>query len=236
MDTLCTVFPFGNTVALVTITGEQLLEALEASTFSTPTAIGGFPQVSGIVYEINTGVEFVNGEQYPDSTYFAPANPGSRVTIKSVGGQAFDPKAEYTIAVNNFMAAGGDTYYVFNEASFNYDTEVVDSEALIDYVINGLGGVIGEEYKAPQGRITIVNEPAAAPVAPTEPVKPAESTKPVVEEGSLLYVVVKGDTLWSIAKANLGSGNKWGEIYNDNKDIIADPGMIYVGQELVVNK
>lgn len=230
MDTLCTVFPFGNTVALVTVTGEQLLEALEASTFSTPTAIGGFSQVSGIVYEINTGVEFVNGEQYPDSTYFAPANPGSRVTIKTVGGQAFDPKAEYTIAVNNFMAAGGDTYYVFNEASFNYDTEVVDSEALIDYVINGLGGVIGEEYKAPQGRITIVNEPATAPV------KPAEPTKPVVEEGSLLYVVVKGDSLWSIAKANLGDGNRWGEIYNDNKATIANPGMIYVGQELVVNK
>lgn len=40
-----TVLPFGNTVAVVYVTGEQLLEALEASTFSTPTAVGGFPQV-----------------------------------------------------------------------------------------------------------------------------------------------------------------------------------------------
>ena len=47
MNTLYTVFPYGNTVVLVTITGEQLLEVLEASTFSTPTAIGGFPQIAG---------------------------------------------------------------------------------------------------------------------------------------------------------------------------------------------
>ena len=36
MNDLYTVFPYGNTVALVTITGEQLLEVLEASTFCTP--------------------------------------------------------------------------------------------------------------------------------------------------------------------------------------------------------
>lgn len=239
MDTLCTVFPFGNTISIVTLKGSQLLEVLEASTNCTPTAIGGFPQVSGIVYEINTGVEFVNGEQYPDSTYYAPANPGSRVTIKSVGGKAFDPNADYTIAVNNFLAAGGDTYYVLTKASFNYDTEVVDSEALISYVINGLGGVIGDQYKEPQGRITII--PAAAV---EESVKPAEPAKPVTPvgpettpvEAKDIYVVVKGDSLWKIAKAELGNGQKWINIYNDNKAEIANPELIYVGQELVINK
>ncbi len=164
MDTLVTVFPFGNTVALVTITGEQLLEALEASTFCTPEAVGGFPQVSGIKFTLNTSVEFVSGDQYPDSTYYAPANPGSRVTIESVGGKAWKADEEYTIAVNNFMAAGGDTFYVLKEGSFSYDTEIVDSEALIDYFVNGLGGVIGDEYAAPQGRITITDKPVIKPI------------------------------------------------------------------------
>ena len=50
-----TVLPFGNTVAVVYVTGAELLEALEASTYCTPGAIGGFPQVSGINFTLHTG-------------------------------------------------------------------------------------------------------------------------------------------------------------------------------------
>lgn len=38
-----TVLPFGNTLSIIKITGTELLEVLEASTFCTPEAIGGFP-------------------------------------------------------------------------------------------------------------------------------------------------------------------------------------------------
>ena len=38
-----TVLPFGNTLAVVYVTGAELLEALEASTFCTPEYLGGFP-------------------------------------------------------------------------------------------------------------------------------------------------------------------------------------------------
>ncbi|MGN1231519.1 MAG: bifunctional metallophosphatase/5'-nucleotidase, partial [Anaerotignum sp.] len=109
MNTLYTVFPYGNTVVLATVTGEQLLEVLEASTFCTPTALGGFPQIAGAEYTVNTAVPYENGEQYPDSTYYAPANPGSRVTITSVNGKPFDLHATYTVVVNSFQAEGGDT-------------------------------------------------------------------------------------------------------------------------------
>ena len=154
MDTLYKVFPFGNTVSIVTLKGSELLEALEASCFACPNELGGFPQVSGIQFTIDTSVPYAQGALYPDSTYYAPAAPGSRVTITSVGGKAFDPNATYNIAVNNFMADGGDTYYVFTDASQVIDTEVVDAEGLISYV-NSLGGVIGEAYAAPKGNITI---------------------------------------------------------------------------------
>lgn len=126
---------------------------MEASCSACPEALGAFPQVSGIVFTIDTSVPYAKGEQYPDSTYYAPANPGSRVTIESVGGKDFDPKATYHIAVNNFMADGGDTYYSFSEVE-SVDTGVVDAEGLISYA-NSLGGVIGEEYAAAKGNITI---------------------------------------------------------------------------------
>ena len=46
------------------------------------------------------------------------------------------------------------------------------------------------------------------------------------------YTVQKGDSLWKIAQEKLGSGNKWNEIYQANKDSIQDPNRIYVGQVL----
>ena len=82
-----TVLPFGNTVAVVYVTGEQLLEALEASTFSTPTAVGGFPQVSGINFTIHTGKAYdKNDATYPESTYYGPKTI-NRVTIGSINGR-----------------------------------------------------------------------------------------------------------------------------------------------------
>lgn len=153
-----TVFPFGNEVAVLTVTGAELLEALEAATCSTPTAIGAFPQVAGIVFSIDTTVEYENGEQYPDSTYYAPAKPGSRVTIETVGGEPFDLEAMYTIATNDFTAGGGDTYYAFRypNATTGYKTGVALEDALVNYVADVLGGVVGETYAEPQGRITVI--------------------------------------------------------------------------------
>ena len=157
MKDMKTVFPYGNEVATLTITGAELLEALEAATWSTPDAIGAFPQVAGIEFTIDTTVAYENGEQYPDSTYYAPAKPGSRVTIATVGGEPWSAEAEYTIATNDFTAAGGDTYYVFAYpfTQTGYKTGVALEDALINYTTTVLGGVIGEQYAAPAGRITI---------------------------------------------------------------------------------
>ena len=157
MKDMKTVFPFGNEVATLTITGAELLEALEAATFSTPDAIGAFPQVAGIEFTIDTSVAYENGEQYPDSTYFAPAKPGSRVTIATVAGEPWSAEAEYVIATNDFTAAGGDTYGVFAYpyTQTGYKTGVALEDALVNYTQTVLGGVIGEQYAAPAGRITI---------------------------------------------------------------------------------
>ena len=157
MKDMKTVFPFGNEVAVVTITGAELLEALEAATYCTPEALGAFPQVAEIVFTIDTSVEYVPGDAYDNSTYFKPANPGSRVTIATVGGEPFDAEKMYTIATNDFTAAGGDTYgalaYPYKQTG--YKTGVALEDALINYTATVLNGVIGAEYAEPQGRITI---------------------------------------------------------------------------------
>lgn len=152
-----TVLPFGNTVAVVYVTGEQLLEALEASTFSTPTAVGGFPQVSGINFTIHTGKAYdKNDATYPESTYYGPKTI-NRVVINSVNGKEFKADEVYAVVTNNFCAAGGDTYYAFKAASAQFDTGIPLDEAVMEYVTKELKGVIGEQYAAPQGRVTYFN-------------------------------------------------------------------------------
>lgn len=153
-----TVLPFGNTIAVNYITGAELLEALEASTYCTPGSVGGFPQVAGIDFTINTKVEFDKGDLYPGSTYNAPKSI-KRVTINSINGKPFKADDIYAVVTNNFCAAGGDTYYAFKrayDAGNGFDTGIPLDEALMDYIEAELGGVISSKYAAPQGRITIV--------------------------------------------------------------------------------
>ena len=154
-----TVLPFGNTLAVVYVKGSELLEALEASTYCTPEAVGGFPQFAGMEVELNIAPKYdKNAEKYPGSEYFGPKSI-NRITIKSINGKAFDPNATYAVITNNFMAAGGDTYSAFAAAKEQFDTGLPLDEIRMEYITTELNGVVGEQYAKPQGRLTIVNNP-----------------------------------------------------------------------------
>ena len=173
MNDVNTVLPFGNTVAVVYVTGAELLEALEASTFCTPDAIGGYPQTSGIEWTLDTTVAFDQGDIYAidgkESSYYAPASIG-RVTITGINGEAFDPEATYAVVTNNFCAAGGDTYNVFNRAyseGAGFDTGIPMDEAVMQYITDVLEGQItAEAYGEPAGRETQIRAEEAEEEAP----------------------------------------------------------------------
>ncbi len=48
----------------------------------------------------------------------------------------------------------------------------------------------------------------------------------------VFHTVVKGDTLWAIAKATLGNGSRYNEIFEANRPMLSDPDKIYPGQVL----
>ena len=148
-----TVLPYGNTITVIYVTGAELLEALEASTYSLP--IGGFPQVAGINYTLSTAVAYdANAETYPASTYYGPKSI-NRVVINSINGKEFKADDTYAVVTNDFSAAGGDTYYAFKAATAKFDTGIPLDEAVMEYVTKELKGVIGTQYAAPQGRILL---------------------------------------------------------------------------------
>ena len=146
-----TVLPFGNTVAVIYVTGAELLEALEASTYSLP--VGGFPQVAGINFTLSTAVAYdANAETYPASTYYGPKSI-NRVTINSINGKEFKADDTYAVITNDFCGGGGDTYYAFAAATAKFDTGVPLDEVVMEYITAELKGVIGKQYAEPQGRI-----------------------------------------------------------------------------------
>lgn len=148
---LFTVFPFGNMVATVELTGAEVVYILEAATHACPNADGAFPQVSGIEFEIHTYNAY-------EGEYGSPANPGSRIKNVKINGEPIDLNATYVMATNDFIAAGGDTYAILTE---NYLESgiligVNLEDALIDYIATLNDNCAS--YAEPAGRIVIVSE------------------------------------------------------------------------------
>ena len=154
---ILSVHPFGNMACLMEVTGQQVLDALEMSSRDVPNECGGFLQVSGLTYEINVGVE--SSVVVDDKGSFVEVAGERRVQNVLVNGEPIDPEATYTLASHNYMLkSGGDGLNMFQGDVLLQDEVLIDNQVLINYIVDTLGGVVGEEYADPygQGRITIV--------------------------------------------------------------------------------
>jgi 2',3'-cyclic-nucleotide 2'-phosphodiesterase (5'-nucleotidase family) len=93
------VLPFNNFPVVLSLTGSEIKELLEHGVSEAGGHGGKFPQVSGVVFVYRT------------------ASPsGRRVFQVEIGGQPLEPERLYTVATNDFLAAGGDGYAVFKQA------------------------------------------------------------------------------------------------------------------------
>ena len=175
---LFTVFPFGNMVATVELTGAQIVYILEAATHACPGIDGAFPQVSGITFEIHTYIEY-------EGEYANPTNPGSRIQNVCINGEPIDLDATYVMATNDFLAAGGDTYAILAENFENSGVLIGINleDALINYIQNIDDNCAG--YAEPAGRIVIVDE---APVEPTPAPAPGTGAADIIGFGIVAII------------------------------------------------
>ena len=157
LNDINTTMPFEDKLVIVTLKGKDLLELLEAASCACPIPIGGFAQVAGLEFEINTKEKYELGEKYGETSFYAPKYPGRRIKIKSINNKPFDENNDYKLAVTDFILEGGDTYFIMKKYK---DTAVYEDEILsslvVDYIKNKLNGTKGKEYENPQGRITVI--------------------------------------------------------------------------------
>lgn len=113
---ILTVLPFNNTVRVIELTGADILAAIEHGIDSYPEAKGAFPHIAGMTVE-----------------YDATLEAGSRVTKIMVGDALLVLTKTYTLATNDFLVAGGDSYEMFEGKTVVKEAGTMD-QVLIDYM------------------------------------------------------------------------------------------------------
>lgn len=169
------VHPYGNEMCVVEATGQEILDALElgSSAVTAETTVvgedgkvnaagelGGFLQVSGLQYTIDTSIP--STVKLDDKKMFVEVTGDRRVkdvkVLDKKTGKYEEIKADktYTLASHNYMLKSmGDGYTMFADNKYLQDSVMLDNQVLITYITDQLKGVVGEEYAKPQGRITI---------------------------------------------------------------------------------
>jgi 5'-nucleotidase / UDP-sugar diphosphatase len=228
-----TVLPFGNFIQTKKVTGKDVKAALENGASGYPSNHGAFAHVSGLTYKI-------------DDT--KPA--GERVHSVTIQGKPLDLNKTYSMATNDFLAAGGDNYEMFKGLTHTGDYPALD-EAVISFIKGK-----GKMSPATEGRIAVapfveqpapVEEPNKEEPKKEEPKKeepkkeqpkkeepkkeqpkketPAETKQPTTST----YVVKSGDTLGKIAKKY---NVDWKELAKTNS--LKNPHLIFPGTKLTV--
>lgn len=244
MGEVLSVLPFQNTVATFQLKGSDLTAALENGLGQIEEGAGRFPQVSGLKY-----------------TFDKTKPAGSRlVSVEVKEGDAFvplDPEKTYGVASNNYMRAGGDGYSVFATAATNaYDFGPNLEVVVADYL------AAHRPYTPyTDGRIAEAAAPAAETQATAETAGEAASTETAPAAGAETgtaarsaetpadatgggetaeaatpaggkHVVVRGDTLWDLAREAYGDGTLWRRISEANGN--PRPRALAIGSELEI--
>lgn len=184
---IITAFPFTNKLAVIEVTGAELMSALEHGVDLYPGQAGHFAHVSGMTYKFDAGKEV-----------------GSRVVEVKVDGVALDLAKTYKLVTNDFMAAGGDGYTMFKGKLFVAEGGLL-SDVLIEYVKE-----MGEIESKVEGRVTFIPAPVVVAPAPAPVPVPTPAPAPV----DLKYIVKPGDWLSKIAlKYNI----EWPKLAEYNK-------------------
>lgn len=166
-EQIINVHPFGNEACVVETTGQDILDALEMGARVTPEENGGFLQVSGLTYTIDTSIP--SSVMLNDEKEFVKVEGERRVKDVLVNGAPIDPEKTYTLASHNYMLkSGGDGFVMFKDDPLLKDCVMIDNQVLINYIVDELGGVVSEDYADPagQGRIKVTGTPAETPEEP----------------------------------------------------------------------
>ena len=147
---LLEAFPFGNMCAVIEVSGQQILEALEMGASHYPDEFGGFCQVAGMEYTINSKIP--STVQLDEKGNFYRIGGIYRVSDVRIGGKPLNINKKYTVGGTTYVLKdGGDGFVMFKGSKLLKDGEKSDVDAIMEYIQKQLDGKIGEQYNNPYG-------------------------------------------------------------------------------------
>ena len=145
------VFPFNNQIVTAEISGQILIDFLEMAVMNYPEEDGSFPHMSGVTFSVNKSIP--TSVKVDANGFFEKVDGAYRVynvkVIDKTSGEykALDPNGKYVLAgFNYFLLDFGGGMTMFKDAKILDAEGTLDVELLENYIVEHLGGVIGEEY------------------------------------------------------------------------------------------
>ena len=145
------VFPFSNQIVTAELSGQILINFLEMAVMSYPEEDGSFPHMSGVTFSVNKSIP--TSVKVDENGFFEKVDGAYRVynikVLDKTSGEykALDPNGKYVIAgFNYFLLDFGGGMTMFKDAKILDAEGTLDVELLENYIVEYLGGVIGEEY------------------------------------------------------------------------------------------
>ena len=161
LNDILRVHPFGNSLTVIEVTGQQVLDALEWSVHAMPGEFGGFDHVAGMTYEVDPTIPTPCVEDENKMFDHVDDTMERRIRNVLIGGEPLDPEKLYKVASHDYqLLNNGDGYTMFKGCTVLQESVKLDNQVLIDYITGTLGGVVGEEYDDPygQGRMIVVGQ------------------------------------------------------------------------------
>ena len=158
LNNILTVHPFGNSLTVIEVSGQQVLDALEWSVHSMPGEFGGFNQVAGLTFEVDATIE--SPVLQDENQMFSGVDDTKERRVRNVlvAGEPLDPEKTYKLASTDYqLLNNGDGYTMYEGAKVLQESVKLDNQVLIDYIRDTLGGVVGEGYDNPYGQGRIVS-------------------------------------------------------------------------------
>lgn len=154
-ESLYRVFPFSNQLVVCSVTGQQLLDALEMGASRYPQEFGGFLQVSGLTYRIDPAIP--SSAVLDDKGRFVKVAGPRRVKDVQVNGKVIEADEDYRVGGTAYVLChGGDGQTSLQGGILLEDTGLSDVDALAAY-LSHKGDTLAADYGNPagQGRIIV---------------------------------------------------------------------------------